>query len=397
MKRRYILIIWSILLTLLPLLNGCIREEEFDNTPQGNFEALWKIIDEQYCFLDYKQIDWDAIHDKYQPLITPGMSYDGLFEILGNMLAELKDGHVNLYSSSNMARYWDWYLDYPRNFNESIIEKYLGRDYRIAGGAKYTILEDNIGYIYYGDFSSGIGNGNLDEILLYLSACNGLIIDVRNNGGGNLTNATRMAQRFTNEKVLTGYIQHKTGKGHSDFSDPTPIYVEPSNSIRWQKKVIVLTNRHSYSATNDFVNSMRCFPNVTLVGDKTGGGSGLPFSSELPNGWGVRFSASPHLDAQKQHIEFGIDPAVPDRQRQPEIAGPVAVFADHGAGRKAAEPKGAEAERDINLFDRMPGRTVPDPAAVLFRRDNLLIPVADLAVADRHPDFPAEERRVGPD
>ena len=27
-----------------------------------------------------------------------------------------------------------------------------------------------------------------------------------------------------------------------------------------------------------------------------------------PNGWGVRFSASPHLDAQKQHIEFGIDP-----------------------------------------------------------------------------------------
>ena len=140
------------------------------------------------------------------------------------------------------------------------------------------------------------------------AGADGLIIDVRNNGGGNLTNATRMAQRFTNEKVLTGYIQHKTGKGHSDFSDPTPIYVEPSNSIRWQKKVIVLTNRHSYSATSDFVNSMRCFPNVTLVGDKTGGGSGLPFSSELPNGWGVRFSASPHLDAQKQHIEFGIDP-----------------------------------------------------------------------------------------
>ena len=65
---------------------------------------------------------------------------------------------------------------------------------------------------------------------------------------------------------------------------------------------------NSYSATNDFVNAMRYFPNVTLVGDKTGGGSGLPFSSELPNGWGVRFSASPHLNAKKQHIEFGIDP-----------------------------------------------------------------------------------------
>ena len=138
MKKTYFLKIWGILFTLLPLLNGCIREEEFNNTPQGNFEALWKIIDEKYCFLDYKQIDWEAIHDKYHPLITPNMSNDGLFEILGNMLAELKDGHVNLYSSSNTARYWDWYLDYPRNFNESIIEKYLGRDYRIAGNSSGT-------------------------------------------------------------------------------------------------------------------------------------------------------------------------------------------------------------------------------------------------------------------
>ena len=107
MKRRYILIIWSILLTLLPLLNGCIREEEFDNTPQGNFEALWKIIDEQYCFLDYKQIDWDVIHDKYQPLITPGMSYDGLFEILDNILSESKLKFLTLSSgklSLNFSR-----------------------------------------------------------------------------------------------------------------------------------------------------------------------------------------------------------------------------------------------------------------------------------------------------
>lgn len=271
---------------------------------------MWTIIDEQYCFLDYKQIDWNAIHDKYQPLITPDMSQDGLFEVLGNMLAELKDGHVNLYSASNTARYWDWYLDYPRNFDESLVEQYLGREYRIGGGAEYTILDDNIGYIYYGSFSSGVGEGNLDEMLSYLSICNGLIIDVRNNGGGNLTYAERIASRFTNEKVLTGYIQHKTGKGHSDFSDPSPIYLEPSNSIRWQKKAIVLVNRHAYSATNDFINSMRYLPNVTILGDKSGGGSGLPFSSELPNGWGVRFSASPHLDADKQHIEFGIDPDI---------------------------------------------------------------------------------------
>ena len=46
------------------------------------------------------------------------------------------------------------------------------------------------------------------------------------------------------------------------------------------------------------------------MGDRTGGGSGLPFSSELPNGWSVRFSACPVLDVNKQHTEFGIDPDI---------------------------------------------------------------------------------------
>ena len=299
------------LLSLLSLLlTSCIREEEYDNSAVGNFEALWTLIDEHYCYLDYKQIDWDAIHEQYRRQITDDMGSDALFEVLGNMLAELRDGHVNLYSAWNTARYWDWYLDYPRNFSEALVEDYLGRDYRIGGGARYTILKDNIGYVYYPDFSAGIGDGNLDEMLLYLGVCNGLIIDVRGNGGGNLTTSSKLAARFTNERVHVGYLQHKTGPGHSDFSDPEPLYIDPSDGVRWQKPVVVLTNRHSYSATNDFVNSMRCFPQVTLVGDRTGGGGGMPFSSELPNGWGVRFSASPTLDADGQHIEDGIDPDI---------------------------------------------------------------------------------------
>lgn len=299
------------IITLFFILSGCIREEQYDNSPQGNFEALWKIMDEGYCFFEYKEIDWDAIYRKYQPMITDEMSRDGLFEVLGNMLAELKDGHVNLYSTSNMARYWGWYEDYPRNFDILTIQnQYLGTTYRIAGGMKYTILDDNIGYVYYGSFSSGISESNLDEMLAYFAPCNGIIFDVRDNGGGTLTYAERIAARFTNERVHTGYIMHKTGPGHNEFSEPEPVYVEPSNRIRWQKPVAVLTNRSAYSATNEFVNAMRYMPNAVLIGDKTGGGAGLPFSSELPNGWGVRFSASPHLDANKQHIEFGIEPDI---------------------------------------------------------------------------------------
>ena len=308
--KRLLSSIYIIICVLPFVLGGCIREDEYDNSSAGNFEALWKLIDEHYCYLDYKGIDWDSIYNVYSPQISDDMGDDALFEVLGNMLAELKDGHVNLYSAWNTARYWDWYLDYPRNYSEELIEQYLGRGYRIGGGAKYTIFTDNIGYVSYPDFSAAIGDGNLDEMLLYLGMCNGLIIDVRNNGGGNLTTSSQLAARFTNERVLTGYIQHKTGPGHSDFSDPEPLYIAPSDGVRWQKPVVVLTNRHSYSATNDFVNAMRCFSQVMLMGDRTGGGGGMPFSSELPNGWGVRFSASPTLDVDGQHIEDGIDPDI---------------------------------------------------------------------------------------
>lgn len=306
----------NILFLLIGLLSAtsCIREDVSGNTPEANFESLWKIIDEQYCFLDYKKqeygLDWDQVHETYAKRITPSMGWEALFEVLSEMVAELRDGHVNLTSSLASSQYRQWFDSYPRNFSDSIQSIYLKKDYNQSSGLTYQILENNIGYIYCSSFSNGIGDGNLDQTLNRLAICDGLIIDVRNNGGGNLTTAQKLAARFTNEKTLVGYMTHKTGKGHGDFSNPYPVYIEPSNGIRWQKRAVVLTNRRSFSATNDFVNSMKQFPLITIVGDKTGGGSGLPFTSEIPCGWSIRFSASPMLDPQMNQIEFGINPDV---------------------------------------------------------------------------------------
>ena len=165
--------------------------------------------------------------------------------------------------------------------------------------------------MYYGSFSSGIGEGNLDLILSYLSTADGLIIDVRDNGGGLLTNVEKLVSRFIDGKTLAGYICHKTGKGHNDLSEPYPYYFEPAkNHIHYLKPVVVLANRASFSATNNFVSIMKSLGNVTIVGDTTGGGCGLPFTSELPNGWRVRFSSCPVMDAQGRLTEFGVAPDV---------------------------------------------------------------------------------------
>lgn len=317
------MISWVLFLLYMVGVTACIREEEYTNDPMGNFEQLWKIIDEKYCFLDYKGIDWNAIGNEYRSFIEPGMDDQELFRILNEMLYELKDGHVNLTSSDNQSNF-DFWNDSPLNFNESIIEssRYLGQNYRQTASLKYKILNDNIGYIYYETFADGIRNSDLDEVLFYLSGCKGLIFDVRHNSGGNATNSTKIASRFTDKKTLTGYIQHKTGPGHNDFSKPYAIYLEPSQNFQWKKKAAVLTNRHSYSATNDFVKHMQCLPNVVIIGDKTGGGSGMPFSSELPNGWTIRFSASPHYDRDMNNTEWGIPPDIKvDMESQDEVKG----------------------------------------------------------------------------
>lgn len=291
---------------------SCVDEEEYSDDPRGNFEALWNIINEHYCFFDYKNseygLDWNEVYARYSRQIDNSMTSTQLFEVLGNMLGELRDGHVNMYASFDQSRYWSWREDYPSNFSDSLQRRYLGTDYKISSGIKYRKLDDNIGYIYCGSFSNTIGSGNLDEILMDLATCNALIVDVRDNGGGMLTSAETLASRFTDEEILVGYMQHKTGPGHNDFSEPEEQKLKPSSGLRWHKPVAVLTNRAVFSAANEFVKYMKCCPGVTVIGDKTGGGAGMPFSSELPNGWSVRFSACPMYDRDMNCTEFGIEP-----------------------------------------------------------------------------------------
>lgn len=298
------------------ILTSCVDAEERDNSVRGNFEALWKTVDEHYCFLNEKQaeygLDWDEVYTRYSTRVDKIQNNIQLFDMLADMLAELRDGHTNLVSKFDISRYNQWYDAYPRNLSDSIRQKYLGKKYRAVSGIKYTILQpENIAYLVVESFMSPISDGSLDNILHILKDCPAMIIDVRSNGGGMITSAERLASRFAEKKIKVGYLRHKTGRGRNDFSKPEPIYVTPpAHHLTWQKPVAVLTNRRCYSATNDFVNKMKHIPTAIIIGDRTGGGAGLPFTSEIPNGWTVRFSACPTTDENGHELESGIDPDI---------------------------------------------------------------------------------------
>ena len=290
---------------------GCHDVEQYADNPEGNFDQLWKILDEHYCFFEQKDVDWNEVYARYRPKISPAMTNDELFEVCAQMLAELRDGHTNLSAPFNTSYYRKWWSDYPQNYNARLVEEnYFNFNYRSLGSVTYGILSENVGYMHYGSFETSLGEGNIDYILAFLATADGLIIDVRDNGGGSMTNVEPLVARFTSQRILAGSICHKTGPGHNDFSEPYPYYYNPASQdhIMWGKPVVVLANRSTFSAANNFVSVMKSLPNVAVVGDVTGGGSGMPFSSELPNGWSIRFSASPVRDPEGHLTEFGVTP-----------------------------------------------------------------------------------------
>lgn len=306
-----ILLLVALALPLGAGLPACHSLDSFDNDYYGNFDALWTTLDRHYCFFDEKGVDWDAVGAEYRAKIKPDMELKEFFDLCADMLAELRDGHTNLSSWFAVSYYRDWWSAYPQNFNWRLIQQsYLGFDYTTSGAMSYKLLQDsNVAYVRYSSFAAGVGHAFVNDMMLSMKEADGMIIDIRDNGGGDMTAVEDLVSHFIDSRILAGYISHKDGPGHDDFSEPYPYYYDPALGVLWLKPVIILTNRSTFSAANNFVQVMKPLPQVAVVGDTTGGGSGMPFSSEMPIGWAVRFSASPVYDADMNLTENGIEPS----------------------------------------------------------------------------------------
>ena len=69
MKKKLAYLAGLAFLAGLGMFTSCIDTVEHEDTAEGNFEALWRVMDEHYCFLDYKQqvygLDWNAVYNIY--------------------------------------------------------------------------------------------------------------------------------------------------------------------------------------------------------------------------------------------------------------------------------------------------------------------------------------------
>ncbi|PID95601.1 MAG: peptidase S41 [Bacteroidetes bacterium] len=304
-------VIYILVLLLLAGCEGNFFDLNYQSVkPKDNFEYLWNECNEKYAYFELKKINWDSIREEYQQYLYMEMTDDSLFSVLGGMLSELKDDHTNLISNFNISRFGVRYLGQD-NFDWRIIEDhYIGHDYFISGPFKHQFLSHhNIGYIRFAEFPGSINDQNIDYVLSKYRHTDGLILDLRENGGGAVTDIFNLLGRFIDKKTLIYYSRIKNGIAHDAFSAPQPVYIYPKGKKQYLKKVIMLTDRGTYSAGSVTALSTKAMPNITLMGDTTGGGLGLPNGGQLPNGWRYRFSVTQALTLDlSPDYEQGVPP-----------------------------------------------------------------------------------------
>ena len=288
------------------------EKDHASSDPLENFEYLWNEVDKKYSYFELKKIDWDQIKAEFEKRARHYMTEEQLFDLLAEMLNELRDDHVNLISPFNVSRY-NLRLQHPQNYHQRTVEEFYVPNGRRTGAFIHDFLmNDEIGYIRYASFMDAVDNDALGHILNRYQNTKGLILDLRANGGGDLFNIPVILEKFAQERILAAYSKTRNGPGRNDFGPQEPFYINRNEASNYSNPVMVLIDRYSYSATSFFAMLTKAFPNIKLIGDTTGGGGGLPNGGQLPNGWTYRFSVSQLLDLNgNNYAENGVPPDIP--------------------------------------------------------------------------------------
>ena len=135
---------------------------------------------------------------------------------------------------------------------------------------------------YGANISSTYANGwiNDDDV-------EGIIYDVRGNGGGNADELTPLVGALTQSPTHYGYSRTKEGLGRLDYSAWTPFIMHtPANHLNTAKPIVVLADANSYSCAEITTQLIHSLPNGVFIGKRTGGAT-CPL---LPGGFNILLS-----------------------------------------------------------------------------------------------------------
>jgi hypothetical protein len=270
------------------------------------FEQLWSDFDKHYAYFGEKGVDWDSIHDVYAPKFDRKLSADKEARLLGQVILSLRDGHVSLETTRGVYRYRS---PGPPETENTRADSIFTDTLFVEGGCQFAASRDSLLLLRLDDLEYPVNTLFLRDVLR--SPWRGLIIDLRNNPGGNEAYARMIVENLISRETPYKHVRFTAGTGRNQFQDWQTASIHPRGETPPDLPVAVLIDEGCVSSCEAMVLMLHGLDHSTLIGRTTGGSSGNPRRFTLDNGWTYAISAWQEADLAYALIEDrGIKPMI---------------------------------------------------------------------------------------
>lgn len=160
---------------------------------------------------------------------------------------------------------------------------------------EFRMLPGNVAYVALKSFGKDDAADQFLAAFDQIAKSSALVIDVRENGGGNSDVGFRVLATLTDKPFQTGKWDTRNylpayrawGKPMPNFGKTDDDW-QPDATRRYRKPVAVLTSGATYSAAEDFAMAFDALKRGVIVGEPTGGSTGQPLMIGLPGGGTAR-------------------------------------------------------------------------------------------------------------
>lgn len=179
-------------------------------------------------------------------------------------------------------------------------------------------LPGNVAYVALNSFGDSKAADAYLVAFDQVASSAALIIDLRNNGGGNSTEGYRVLATLTDQPFATSkWSTRQYLPSFRAWKRPMPNFegkassAPPDGKRHFRGPVAVLTSSGTYSAAEDFMVAYESMRRGPIVGEATGGSTGQPLMVALPGGGMARIctKADTYPDG-RAWVGRGIQPTV---------------------------------------------------------------------------------------
>ena len=154
---------------------------------------------------------------------------------------------------------------------------------KIAFTAVSGTIQNKILYLYFSDFAFNYSGAKVTPVLNYFfntiaalpANIKGIVIDVRGNGGGEITDLDYLLGSMITKPLTFGYTRSKNGNGRLDYTPWAPAIVTPQpGAVNITVPIVVLADHTSVSMAEITAMAVKTLPNGKFIGTTTWGANG---------------------------------------------------------------------------------------------------------------------------